>query len=105
MFQELRIVFFSWKMIGFSVGRLLAKMEGSPTTPVPNAMKPVGVICPLGGGGDGGPRRSSSSSSRSSSSSNNNNNNDNNHSLVVYSLYSRSLPLFRKLTIGDQPFM
>ena len=62
-------------------------------------MKPVGVICPLGGGSDGGP------SSSSSSNNNNNNDNDNNHSLVVYSLYSRSLPLFRKLTIGDQPFM
>lgn len=54
-------------------------MEGPPTTPVPNAMKPVGVICPLsGGGGDDGPRRRSS-------------------------IYSRRLS--RMLTIGDQPFM
>lgn len=66
-------------MIGFSVGKLLTKMEGPPTTPVPNAMKPVGVICPLsGGGGDDGPRRRSS-------------------------IYSRRLS--RMLTIGDQPFM
>lgn len=35
-------------------------MEGPPTTPLPNAMKPVGEICPLGGGGDDGPCRRSS---------------------------------------------
>lgn len=33
-------------MIGFSVGTLLTKMEGPPTTPVPNAMKPVGEVVP-----------------------------------------------------------